>query len=599
MPLKESKKRKLAELNSLDIVPEDSEEKDPELKKSTSSDEEDILLEDMEKLYAETLKDFQEGKVVKGTIIRINPDSVLVDIGYKSEGSIPISEFKNESGEIPSLKVGEEIEVYLDKTEDKEGIIVLSKEKAEKIKIWDEVTRIYENDEVIKGKVISKIKGGLTVDIGIKAFLPGSQIDLRPVKNLDKLIGKTLPLKIIKINKKRGNIVLSRRKLLEEEREEKKAGLFENLKEGQIVKGIVKNITEYGVFIDLGGIDGLLHITDMTWGRISHPSELFALGDEITVKILKIDRENEKVSLGFKQITEDPWTDIEKKYPVGSRVKGKVVSLTDYGAFVEIETGIEGLIHVSEMSWTKKIHHPSKLLAIGDNVEAIVLNIDIENKRISLGIKQCEPNPWDLIEKKYPVGSIVEGSVRNITDFGVFIGLEEGIDGLVHISDMSWSQKLKHPSEVVKKGDIVEAKVLRIDKENEKLSLGFKQLQPDPWEKVPETYKVNDIVKGRITKFANFGAFMELEDGIEGLIHISELSTENVSKPEDAVSMDQEVEAKIIRIDLSERKIALSRRSLLEDKEYSEINQYLENQEKFDTSIKNLSNKGKKDKDTD
>jgi len=573
MPVKQSKKQKLSELNAMNA----ESDKEDTMEEGRSSNKEEISTEDMEKLYSETMKDFREGKVLKGTIIRINRESVLVDIGYKSEGSIPLAEFKSESGEIPPLKVGEEIEVYLDKIEDKEGIIVLSKEKAEKI----------------KGKVISRIKGGLTIDIGIKAFLPGSQIDLRPVKNLDKLIGKTLSLKIIKINKKRGNIVLSRRKLLEEEREEKKADILVTLKDGQTVKGIVKNITEYGAFIDLGGIDGLLHITDMTWGRISHPSELLVIGDEIDVKVLKIDRDNGKVSLGLKQISQDPWTEIEKKYPVGSRVRGKVVSITDYGAFIELEKGIEGLIHVSEMSWTKKIRHPSKLIAMGDNIEAIVLNIDAENKRISLGIKQCEPNPWDLIEKKYPIGSIVEGSVRNITDFGVFIGLEEGIDGLVHISDMSWSQKLKHPSEIVKKGQVIEAKVLSIDKENERLSLGLKQLQPDPWEKVSEKYKINDIVRGRITKFANFGAFMEIEDGIEGLIHISELSVENISKPEEVVSIDQELEAKIIRIDTGERKIGLSIRSLYEDREQSEVNQYMENQEKLDTSIKTLTNKDK------
>ena len=594
MPVKERKKQKLSELDAMDA---NSDKEDTMEEEKISSNKEEVSTEDMEKLYSETMRDFREGRVLKGRIIRINPDSVLVDIGYKSEGSIPLAEFKSESGEIPPLKVGEEIEVYLDKTEDKEGIIVLSKEKAEKIKVWDEITKAYESDQIIKGKVTSRIKGGLTVDIGIKAFLPGSQIDLRPVKNLDKLIGKTLALKIIKINKKRGNIVLSRRKLLEEEREEKKADILVNLKEGQTVKGIVKNITEYGAFIDLGGIDGLLHITDMTWGRISHPSELFVIGDEIDVKVLKIDLDNGKVSLGLKQISQDPWTDIEKKCPVGSRVRGKVVSITDYGAFIELEKGIEGLIHVSEMSWTKKIRHPSKLIAMGDNAEAVVLNIDVENKRISLGIKQCEPNPWDLIEKKYPIGSIVEGSVRNITDFGVFIGLEEGIDGLVHISDMSWSQKLKHPSEIVKKGQVIEAKVLSLDKENERLSLGFKQLQPDPWEKVSEKYKVNDIVKGRITKFANFGAFMEIEDGVEGLIHISELSVENISKPEDVVSIDQELEAKIIRIDTSERKIGLSIRSLYEDREQSEVNQYLENQEKLDTSIKTLTNKEKNNTD--
>ncbi|RMF97574.1 MAG: 30S ribosomal protein S1 [Candidatus Schekmanbacteria bacterium] len=548
----------------------------------------ELSREMMEKLYSETMQNFKEGNVIKGKIISISDDMVMLDVGYKSEGYVPISEFYSHSGEMADIKVGDEIEVYLDMIEDQNGQIVLSREKALKVKVWEELLKAYERDEIIQGKIISRIKGGMTVDIGIKAFLPGSQIDLRPVKNMDELVGKTFDFKIINVNHKRGNIVISRRKILEEEREKKKVKTMEKIKEGEIVDGIVKNITEYGVFIDLGGIDGLLHITDMTWGRINHPSEMFKIGDEIKVKILKIEPETEKVSLGLKQITENPWNNVEEKYPVGEKVRGRVVSLTDYGAFIELEKGIEGLIHISEMSWTKKIRHPSKILAVGDNVEAVVLSIDKESKKISLGLKQCEPNPWDIIEEKYPPGSIVEGEIKSITDFGIFIGLEEGIDGMIHISDLSWSKKIKHPSEIVKKGETIKAKVLKIDRENERVSLSLKHLEPDPWEEAVEKYKVGDIIKGKIIKFANFGAFIEIEDGVEGLIHISELSTKNVDKPEDAVTLGEEVEAKIIRIDSEEKKIGLSIRELLEEREKKEITDYLEDQEKFEPKLKTV-----------
>ncbi|MBI5373952.1 MAG: 30S ribosomal protein S1 [Candidatus Schekmanbacteria bacterium] len=568
----------------MDAVREDS------LDLSTDEEIKELSREEMELLYADTLKDFQEGNVITGIIIAIQPEYVTLDVGYKSEGIVPTHEFRSEAGDMPKLNVGDKVDVYLDLIEDQDGQIVLSREKAQKVKVWQTLIKAYETNEVIQGKVMSRIKGGMTVDIGIKAFLPGSQIDLRPVKNMDDLCGRTYDFKIINVNHKRGNIVISRRKILEEDREKKKAFTMEKIKEGEVIKGIVKNITEYGVFIDLGGIDGLLHITDMTWGRINHPSEMFKLGDDVTVKILKLDRDSEKVSLGLKQITENPWNEVEAKYQIGTKVKGKIVSIADYGAFVELEKGVEGLIHISEMSWTKKVRHPSKLLAVGDIVESIVLSVDKEGKKISLGLKQCEPNPWDLIEKKYPISSIVEGEVKSITDFGVFIGLEEGIDGLIHISDLSWSKKIKHPSDIIKKGDILNAKVLSIDRENERVSLGLKQLEPDPWEKAASKFRVGNKVKGKIIKFANFGAFIEIEEGIEGLIHISELSVKNISRPEEVVSIGEEIEAKIIRIDSDEKKIGLSIRALSEDAERQEVSDYLQGQEKFAPKLESLIN---------
>ena len=524
--------------------------------------------EELEQLYEESLKHIQEGEIVRGRVVHIGRDSVLVDVGYKSEGMIDLDEFPDQGRH---LRVGEEVDVLLEEKEDSEGQVILSKEKANRIKIWDDISKKYDNNDVVDGVVVARIKGGLTVDIGLKAFLPGSQIDLRPVRNLDKLIGERLQMRIIKLNKRRGNIVLSRRVLLEEERQRAKEKTLASLAEGQIIEGVVKNITEYGAFIDLGGIDGLLHITDMSWGRVSHPSELFAIGDKVKVMVLKFDQEHERVSLGLKQMTPDPWMNVAEKYPETSRVSGKVVSITDYGAFVELEEGIEGLVHVSQMSWARRTRHPSKIVNIGDTIEAVVLSVDKDKKRISLGMKQIEPNPWTTVDERYPVGSEVEGKVRNLTDFGAFIALEEGIDGLIHISDMSWTQRVKHPSEILKKGQKVRAVVLNVDKENERLSLGLKQMELDPWTQVQTKYHVGQDVRVKVVKVTNFGAFAELEDGVEGLIHLSELSREKITDPEEVVSVGQELDAKIIKIDVETRKIGLSVRAFMEDNERQEV----------------------------
>jgi small subunit ribosomal protein S1 len=524
--------------------------------------------EELEQLYEESLKHIQEGEIVRGRVVHIGRDSVLVDVGYKSEGIIALDEFPDQGR---YLQVGEEVDVLLEEKEDSEGQVILSKEKANRIKIWDDISKKYDNNDVVDGVVVARIKGGLTVDIGLKAFLPGSQIDLRPVRNLDKLIGERLQMRIIKLNKRRGNIVLSRRVLLEEERQRAKEKTLASLAEGQIIEGVVKNITEYGAFIDLGGIDGLLHITDMSWGRVSHPSELFAIGDKVRVMVLKFDQEHERVSLGLKQMTPDPWMDVAEKYPETSRVSGKVVSITDYGAFVELEEGIEGLVHVSQMSWARRTRHPSKIVNIGDTIEAVVLSVDKDKKRISLGMKQIEPNPWTTVDERYPVGSEIEGKVRNLTDFGAFIALEEGIDGLIHISDMSWTQRVKHPSEILKKGQKVRAVVLNVDKDNERLSLGLKQMELDPWTQVQTKYHVGQDVQVKVVKVTNFGAFAELEDGVEGLIHLSELSREKVADPEDVVSVSQELAAKIIKIDVETRKIGLSVRAFMEENERQDI----------------------------
>jgi small subunit ribosomal protein S1 len=516
----------------------------------------------MREIYEQSLRDIAEGDIVKGTILEVREDVVLVDIGYKSEGLIPLREFRSPAGEI-TAKVGDAVDVYLEQREDSDGLIVLSREKAEKIKIWEELSQVYEKGGPISGTILGRTKGGLIVDIGVRAFLPGSQVDLRPVRDLDKLIGKAFPMKIIKLNQKRGNIVLSRRELLEEERKHLKEETLATLAEGKRVKGKIKNITEYGAFVDLGGLDGLLHITDMSWGRIGHPSELFQVGDEIEVVVLKFDRANERVSLGYKQRLPDPWEAVEQRYPVGAKFKGKVVSMTDYGAFVELEEGVEGLVHISEMSWTQRVKHPSKVVAIGDMVEVVVLDVDRGNKRISLGMRQAEPNPWNFIEERYPVGTRVEGRVRNLADFGTFVELEEGIDGLIHISDMSWTKRIRHPSELLKKGEKVEAIVLHVDKANHRISLGLKQIQQDPWQAaVPDKYKVGMDVQGKVIRTTDFGAFVELEDGVEGLLHVSELSHERVNKPEDVVQVGQELILKVIKLDAEERKIGLSLRAI-------------------------------------
>jgi len=520
----------------------------------------------------------EEGKVVSGTVIQLTKDYAVIDIGYKSEGQVPMNEFAPGPGGEPGVKVGDKVEVLVESRENDTGMVVLSKEKADKMRIWDEISAACERDELVEGVIVGRVKGGLSVDIGVKAFLPGSQVDIRPVRNLDKLIGEKFKFKVIKFNKKRGNIVLSRRVLLEKEREELKKETLKNLKEGAILKGVVKNLTDYGAFIDLGGIDGLLHVTDMSWGRIGHPSEMFEVGQEVRVVVLKFDPASERVSLGLKQIQEDPWHRADEKYPVGTRVKGKVVSLTDYGAFIELEQGVEGLVHVSEMSWTKRVKHPSKLVNQGDAVEAVVLDIDPKAKRISLGMKQIEANPWTLLEDKYPIGTTIRGEVRNVTDFGIFVGVEEGIDGLVHVSDISWTERIKHPGEKFKKGDVVEAVVLNIDVENERFSLGIKQANPDPWTTLAERHPVGSKLKGKVTKVTDFGAFVELEPGIEGLVHVSEMKDERVENPRDVVKEGDEIDVKVIDMDLQERKVALSIKALNRDGGEDDYREYLRKQ---------------------
>ena len=535
-------------------------------------------------LYEEPFRNLEEGTITEGRVVALTKDKVVVDIGYKSEGMIPSDQFSSE--DIQNLKIGDRLQVYIEECEDADGNLVLSKEKADKMKIWEELEKLYKEEKSIEGKIVSRIKGGMMVDIGVKAFLPGSQIDLHPVRDLDGLVGKTFPLKIIKINHRRGNVVVSRRVLLEETRDKKRQTTLATLKEGQLIQGTVKNITDYGSFIDLGGIDGLLHITDMSWGRVGHPSELFTVGDKVEVTVLKYDRETGRISLGLKQKSADPWTNVAGKYPIGTRVRGRVVSLTDYGAFIELEPGVEGLVHVSEMSWTHEVRHPSRVVAVGDQVEAAVLNVDPASRKISLGMKQTAPNPWDMIEGKYPIGTRIEGKVKSLTDFGAFVGLEEGIDGLIHISDMSWTKHIKHPSELFKKGQKVEAVVLRIDKEKERLSLGYKQLSRDPWdEAIPARYHVGDSVTGKVSKVADFGIFIELDGGIEGLIHVSESGLEPSTKLEEKFKLQDDVTAKIIKVDRDERKIALSLRDHQLDWERKQVDEYHSTQGVLDQSL--------------
>ncbi len=531
-------------------------------------------MEELMSMYEESFKRFAEGEVVTGRIISVDKDHVLVDIGYKSEGQIRIHEFRDENGEIKA-EIGDEIEVMVEWWDDEEERVVLSKEKAASVKVWEEIKRVYDADETMPGTIQSRVKGGFSVDIGVQAFLPGSQADLRPIRNLDDLVGKSFEFKILKYNRKRSNIVLSRRVILEAEREAKRAATLASIHEGKVVDGTVKNITEYGVFVDLGGVDGLLHITDISWGRVKHPSELFSIGDEITVKILNLDLEKERVSLGMKQLSEDPWTHAAENYPVGTHVVGRVVSLTDYGAFVELEEGIEGLIHVSEMSWTRKVRHPSKVVSIGEEVQAVVLDIKPDSRRISLGMKQVKPNPWDVIAEKYPVGTTIEGRIKNITDFGLFIGIDEGIDGLVHISDISWTKRIKHPSEIYKKGDVVQAIVLDIEKGNERFSLGIKQLADDPWKTVAERYEVGKEITGTITNLTDFGIFVELEEGIEGLIHVSEISKEKIKTPVGMYNIGDVITAKVMNINSDERRIGLSIKRLEMEDEQSLLSEYV------------------------
>ena len=520
--------------------------------------------ESFAELFEKTQSTIKQGAVVKGTVLRVDPEHVLVDIGFKSEGLIATWEFADDKG-IARIEAGEIVEVMIEEAENDDGVVILSKEKADRVRVWDRLAAAYEGNEVVEGVITGRVKGGLAVSlVGVKAFLPGSQVDLRPVRNLERLIGENHKFQIIKFNKRRGNIVLSRRALLETEREALREGTLKVLEEGAVVDGIVKNLTDYGAFIDLGGVDGLLHITDMSWGRISHPSELFQVGDQVKVRVLKFDAESERVSLGIKQTLPDPWVSVSDRYPIGLRVQGKIVSLADYGAFVELEPGIEGLIHISEMSWTKRVKHPSKVVSIGDPVDCLVLDVAEEDRKISLGMKQVEANPWTLLEEKYPPGTRVKGVVRNVTNFGVFVGVEgETIDALVHVSDISWTEKIRDPKDVYSKGDELEAMVLKIDKDSEKFSLGVKQLSRNPWDDVPEKYPVGTRFTGKVTSVADFGAFVEVEPGIEGLIYASEIGRD-IENVRDAIKAGEEVDVLVVRVDPTEQKIALSMRAVAE-----------------------------------
>jgi len=529
---------------------------------------------EFETLFEESLRTVKPGGVVKGRVVGITSTHVLIDVGYKSEGGIPIQEFSDRHGNL-QVKVGDEVDVFFESPEGENGGIVLSRQRAENIKLWEEIEKAYNEGLGIEGHIVGKVKGGFRVDVGVPGFLPGSHVDIRPSRNLDRFIGTTDRFVILKYNRARGNVVVSRRALLEKERDSLKKGILKVLVEGVILEGTVKNITGYGAFVDLGGIDGILHISDMSWGRINHPTEVVHVGEKLKVVVLKFDPEKERISLGIKQLTPDPWHTVAEKYPLGSRVQGKVISLMDYGAFVELESGIEGLIHISEMSWTKKVSHPSKILQVGQTVEVVVLNIDPSHRRISLGLKQVMANPWESAKEKYPVGSVVKGPVRNITDFGIFVGIEEGIDGLVHISDLHWSKKIKHPSELYKKGDLVEARVLGVNVENERFSLGIKQLTPDPWKVIAERYPAGSKVKGQVTSVPDFGVFVRIDEGVEGLIHVSQLSVERIDKPSSLYKVGDEVEAEVINIDVNERKIGLSIRALRKTEERQEMENYL------------------------
>ena len=505
-------------------------------------------------LIANATKKYKEGSIVKGRILEVRPREFLVDIGYKSEGTIPAVEFDDPS----EVAVGDEVEVLLVRLENDEGMVILSKEKAAYRQNWDKISKVFQNEGIIKGRVKAVVKGGLLVNIGVEAFLPSSQIDIIPPKDLNQFVGNTYDFKIVKLNDDRKNVVLSRRELIEQERAEKRQQFMDGTEVGAMVTGVVKNLTDFGAFIDLGGMDGLLHITDMTWGRLTHPSELLKVGQEVTLQVLEINKDKERVSLGLKQTTHNPWDKIEERFPTGTKVKGKITNLVPYGAFVEIEPGVEGLIHVSELSWTKRITRPSDVLTQGQEVEAVVLGVNKEEQKISLGVRQLEPNPWDEIEQRYIIGKQVKGKVRNMTAYGAFVELEEGIDGMVHVSDLSWTRKINHPSEVLKKGDEIDAVVIDIDKANQRIALGVKQLDEDPWKEIDRLYKIGDLVKGKVTKLANFGAFVSLEHDIDGLVHISQLSEEHVAKVKDVIKVGDDVEARVIKVDKVERRIGLS-----------------------------------------
>ncbi len=530
-------------------------------------------------------KKFKSGEVVPGRIVSVTDETVLVDIGFKSEGSIDIHEFERDQEGKYQVLPGDELLVYIESLEDDNGHLVLSKEKADRFKIWDEIAEVYDKGAIIEGTVVDRVKGGLVVDIGVKAFLPGSQIGLVPIKDLDSFLDQVIKCRVVKFNKRRGNIVLSRRAVLEQERDSRKTEMLSSIEEGQVVEGIIKNLTDYGVFVDLGGMDGLLHVTDISWGRAENPQKMFHIGDPIKVRILKYDREKQRVSLGLKQMSDDPWMSVPLKYPSGSVVKGKVVSLTNYGAFVSLEDGVEGLVHVSEMSWNKKVKNPSKLLNVGQEIEAKVLEVDAENKKISLGIKQLEANPWEALIYKYPIGSTVKGKVSNITDFGIFVTVEDGIDGLVHISDLSWTGKIKNPGELYQRGQEVEAKVLHVDVDHEKFSLGIKQLSQDPWDKAEKKLVPGTRLPGKVVRITDFGAFVEVAPEVEGLIHISELSDEKVESVASVLSEGQEVDCEVVSIDTKERKLSLSIKALKRRENQQEMKKYMSSDEGLSSSL--------------
>ena len=534
-------------------------------------------------LYEQSLQSVQMGGVLTGRVVQINTDTIMVDVGWKTEGYIPARELRDEQGNI-TVNVGDEIEILVDRR-DQDGNLVLSRDKAAKIKIWDDVKLACEQNTPVKGTVIERVKGGLSVDIGIPAFLPGSQVDIRPVRDLDRYVGQSFLFNVLKYDRKRNNVVLSRRTILEKEREAEKLDTLKNIEEGKIVEGIIKNITDYGLFIDLGGIDGLLHVTDISWGRITRPSDHFSKGEKIRVKVLSFDRVKERVALGLKQLASNPWETIKDKYPINSVVEGKVVNLTDYGVFVELEPGVEGLIHVSEMFWTREIRHPSKVLSIDQMINVMILDINTETKRISLGLKQTTANPWETLKQKYPEGSVIKGTIRNITNFGIFVGVEEGIDGLIHMSDISWKQRVKHPSEMFKKGQEIEVMVLNIDVEHEKFSLGLKQIEKNPWEELSVKYPSGSIVSGKVTNITDFGIFVEIEEGIEGLVHISELSSRRVKSSAELFSVGDNVSAIVKNVDPKSRKIRLSIKDYEAGTEGSPVHQYLNNKENIGSNL--------------
>jgi small subunit ribosomal protein S1 len=554
------------------MSPNDDPKKDnASLRQGDSRNLENLGMEELLNLYDKAT--LNEGEIVRGRVVKITPSDVVVDIGYKSEGLLPVAEVTGYDGQI-RVKRGDEIEVFVERLEDASGYVMLSREKAARMRIWDDIEATFRADQAISGRVIDRVKGGLSVDVGgIKAFLPGSLVDTKPIKNLDALKGHEYQFKIVSFDKKRSNVVLSRRAIVEVEHAHQKQQTFGRLEEGKLTRGVVKNITDYGVFVDLGGVDGLLHITDISWGRVNHPSEYFNVADEIEVIVLKFDPAAERVSLGYKQKTQDPWHDVADRYPLGSKVKGRVVSLTDYGAFIELEEGVEGLIHVSEMSWTKKIRNPSKVLSIGDEVEAVVADVNVANRRISLSLRALEQNPWDTVADRYPVGMVITGKVRNLTDFGAFVEVEEGIDGLIHISDMSWNRRIKHPNEVLKKGDTVQARVVNVDAENQRLSLSVREFLPNDWDEFAKSHAVGNEVVGLITKITDFGLFVRLADGVEALAHISEIQRDPKSKLDRTFRPGEPIRARIIKIDPGERKIGLTTRDVepLTDEERAEL----------------------------